>query len=77
VRKLLSENTGISIGLVVILIGGAAWFTALWDSTKANSADLADVKMAREAEWKVIQGMNANINYIKGQIDEMRREQRR
>ncbi|HEY8272159.1 MAG TPA: hypothetical protein VIG33_14815 [Pseudobdellovibrionaceae bacterium] len=42
--KQITENTLIPISLVMTLLGGAAWLTAVWYDTKANAVSITEIK---------------------------------
>lgn len=46
--EIITENTAISIGLVVLLIGGAAWLTTLHVSTLSNGKRLSKIQDKNE-----------------------------
>ena len=46
--KEISENTRITISLLVIIIGGMTWLTTVYAQIKTNSSDLQELKSTYE-----------------------------
>jgi len=40
----ITENTLLPISLVITILGGASWLTAIWYDTKANAAAIIEIR---------------------------------
>ena len=51
---MLSEKTGITIGLVITLIGGAGFITKTYFQTEANASALSELKDDLKTELRLL-----------------------
>lgn len=68
-RTVISENTKITFGVVVVLIGFSAWLTSVYFQGDANAKSISEIK----EKQSVIETMSTDIALIKRDISEIRR----
>ena len=44
----ITENTFIPISLVISILGGGTWLSAVWYDTKANATSLSEIKIEQK-----------------------------
>lgn len=67
--SILSENSKVSLSLVIALLGGAAWITTIHVTSQSNAAELRDVK-EKVAE---ITEVKADIKIIRSDVEHVKR----
>jgi hypothetical protein len=70
----LSENTRVTLGLAVAVIGGGAvWLTALASTVQHNSQSLADIRSKQDQYNSAIQQIQLDLTEIKVHLGVKRR----
>lgn len=66
--KAFTENTKVSISLVLALLGGAAWLTTLYYQTQANADSLKRVEVKQDAYADDLHHIRMDIEGIHGEL---------
>lgn len=45
---IISENTGVSVGLVIALVGGVFWLSTMWAQGRANASAIEAISLDRK-----------------------------
>jgi hypothetical protein len=66
--KEITEKTLIPISLVVVIIGGVAWFTSLYSKAASLETSLDDVKRTQESYIQYMQRIDHRLSRIEGKL---------
>ena len=83
VSQIISENTGISIGLVITLVGGIFWLSTIYFQGKANASAIEAIyqeRGERRVEYldtmksldDTLKEMNTRLSRIEGAVVKQR-----
>jgi hypothetical protein len=67
----LTENSKVSITLVITLLGGAFWLTSVYVQGQSNASEIAEVK----ADVKALSDMKADVAVIKADVKRLLKEE--
>jgi hypothetical protein len=62
VFKKITENTLVPISLVITLIGGVMWLSALWWRESANAASILEIKQVIKDDKAILREDLGRIN---------------
>lgn len=68
-RQLISENTPISIGLLVTIIGGVFWLSAFYAKAQNTAQDVSEIKQAQQEYNKTLISVDERLSRIEGMLD--------
>lgn len=75
----ISEKSYVSIGVVVIIIGGVMWLTTLFSKVNAQSEAMAaqvdEIKQLKETQRdynKTVESIDRRLSRIEGRMDDIR-----
>jgi hypothetical protein len=66
--KAITENTKISVGLLIALMGGIAWLTSLHAITQSNATVIEKVQVKQDQYAADISDIKKDIAVIKSKI---------
>lgn len=67
-KTLLSEDTPITIGLLVIIIGGVLWLSSMDASGKANTKALDEIKMEQKLYLETVLSIDRRLANLEGRL---------
>lgn len=67
-KTLLSEDTPITIGLLVIIIGGVLWLSSMDASGKANTKALEDIKQEQKLYLETVLSIDRRLANLEGRV---------
>ena len=73
IKELTAEKPMLSVGLVVILLGGAAWLTELYFKTDANAEAINEMRITVETKQNraedFMRSIDSRLSRIEGALD--------
>lgn len=72
--KLINENTGLSIGLVIALIGGLFWLTNLWAKADTTAQAVIRIEANQQKYTDHLMMINQRLSKIEGRLGVNRRD---
>lgn len=67
-KNLITENTPISISLLISLAGGIFWLTTLYSKTEANAEALKRIEYNQEKYTENLEQINERLSRIEGYL---------
>lgn len=67
-KQMISENTPISIGLLMTIIGGIFWLTNLYAQTISNSNALHRIENNQDRYTQNLEQINMRLSHIEGAL---------
>jgi uncharacterized membrane protein YukC len=64
----IDEKSWISVGLSILLVGGAFWATMTYAQTNQNKSDIVELKQANSEYLKTIQALNDRMSRMEGML---------
>ncbi len=64
----IDEKTRITIGFLIILIGGIYWITSIFFELKANSKEIESMKTDQRAEVQILNDIHVRVIRIEEKI---------
>ena len=66
--KQITEDTTVSIGVVVIIVGAMVWLTELHSETSENSSDIKDIKSMQQDTQKQFEEIRVRLTHIEDAV---------
>jgi hypothetical protein len=66
--KVLTEETLLPFGVVIILFGGISWLTSLYNETKANAMGIQDLKLDQRSYGDKLDRIIQKLSKIEGKL---------
>ena len=70
----ITEKTYVSLGLVIVIIGGIGWLTSIYWKTESNASELIKYSEKYEKLEIVLQSMDRRLSRIEGKLGVNNRE---
>lgn len=70
--KKITDGTLVSLGLVVVLIGGVLWLASIQSDAKEARTGLQELKQSNSDYIKVMNSIDERLSRIEGEIHQMR-----
>lgn len=67
-RQIISENTGISISVVISLLGGIFWLSTLYAKTVATEQSINRIELNQQEYYKNLTEINNRLGRIEGYL---------
>lgn len=64
----IDEKTRITIGFLILLVGGIYWITSLFFEVKANSREIVSMKTDQRDEVKILNDIHVRVIRIEEKI---------
>lgn len=59
--KVIGENTGVSISVIIVMFGGIAWLTTMNNQVSANTQTLSKMESREERIYKFMKRMDKRM----------------
>ncbi len=65
-RLIISENTGITVGVLVIVVGAVFWLTEIYNTGRANAEAIVSIKDERKEYLDTVKSIDKRLSWVEG-----------
>lgn len=73
----ITEDTLIPVSLVITIVGGVFWLSALWHKADANAEAIQEIKAERKEFIELVTNVDKRLSFMEGYVKRNERKRNR